>query len=87
MTETTAQPETDARSGKRARGATAYRAEYADIAEAAAAEMGATDAQLARVFKVTRRAILQWKNKHKDFAEALARGKEEADAPIPRRRS
>ncbi|MDR2593037.1 MAG: hypothetical protein LBC59_09610 [Chitinispirillales bacterium] len=82
MMETTTQPGTDAQSGKRARGATVYRAEYADIAEAAAAEMGATDANLARVFKVTPRAILQWKKKHPAFAEALARGKEEADAKV-----
>jgi len=78
----TAQPAT-LRSG-RARGQSAYRPVYADMAETAAAEMGATDAQLAQLFGVTRRAVEKWKKAHPEFCEALRRGKEAADARVTR---
>jgi len=63
-------------------GGNAYRAEYGYIAETAAAELNATDAQLARLFSVGRRTIANWKKRHKDFDEALKRGKEEADEKV-----
>jgi len=51
------------------------------MAETAAADLNVTEAQLARLFGVTKRTITNWK-KRKDFAEALARGKEEADSKV-----
>jgi len=59
-----------------------YRQEYAGMAEAAAAETGATDAQLACIFNVDERTITNWKNRHKDFGEALRRGKNKADGKV-----
>lgn len=59
-----------------------YRREYAGMAETAAADLNVTDKQLAKLFSVTKQTIVNWKEKHKDFAEALATGKEEADAKV-----
>jgi len=70
--------------GGRPRGGTVYKPEYADIAEAAAADLGATDAQLARLFNVSRQTINNWKTEHPDFVDALDRGKAEADDRVER---
>lgn len=56
-----------------------YRREYDYMAEVAAAELGATDAQLAKLFGVTRKSICKWKTDHPSFGEALRSGKVEAD--------
>jgi len=60
-----------------------YREEYADMAETAAAEFGAIDAQLAKLFKVEPRTIAVWKKK-KGFADALKRGKAIANEKVTR---
>jgi hypothetical protein len=65
-------------------GGSAYRAEYADMAEVAAAEMNATNEQLAALFKTTRQTIQKWITKHPKFAEALTRGKATADDKVKR---
>jgi len=62
-----------------------YRREYAAMAETAAADLNVTEKQLAKLFSVTKKTITNWKAKHKDFAEALATGKEEADSKVVKR--
>jgi len=47
--------------------------------------LGATDEDLARFFGVTERSITNWKNKYPDFASALKKGKELADASVAKR--
>jgi hypothetical protein len=42
-------------------------------------ELGATDAELAEFFRVSRSTISLWKIEHQEFSEALALGKEPAD--------
>lgn len=43
---------------------------------------GATDAEIAKAFKVSRRTLDRWKNDHPSFEEALNAGKEIADAKV-----
>lgn len=44
--------------------------------------LGVTDTQLGKFYKVTEQTIITWKKKHKEFALALKRGKEDADAQV-----
>lgn len=60
-----------------------YKAEYARMA-AKACELGATDADLAELFCVSRRTINYWKVTQPKFAENLRLGKQEADARVER---
>lgn len=55
-----------------------YRPEYAREAFLLC-QLGATDAQLADAFEVTVRTVNRWKVTHRDFSEAMRRGKESAD--------
>lgn len=57
-----------------------YRPEYAEQASNYCL-LGATDADLAQFFGVTRRTITNWKNDHPDFADAL-QSKEHADSQV-----
>lgn len=70
---------------KRGRGRpTKYTDDTARMA-AEAVKLGATDADLARLFGVHVDTVAQWKTVHKEFSEALKRGKDELDAQVERR--
>lgn len=43
---------------------------------------GATDEEVAKAFKVSKRTIIRWKEEHESFAEAYQRGKDIADAKV-----
>jgi hypothetical protein len=58
-----------------------YKPEYAELARNYCL-LGATDAQLAQFFNTSDRTIRTWKDKHADFAAALAHGKQMADAKV-----
>lgn len=62
--------------------ATTYKRDYCDIAESACADLGATEGQLAKMFKVNVMTIQAWKKRHKEFNAAIRRGKYEADSLI-----
>ena len=44
--------------------------------------LGATDEQLADFFEVAESTIYEWKNKHKEFSEAIKEGKKIADCEV-----
>lgn len=44
--------------------------------------LGFTDEELAETFNVSRETIHKWKQEHKEFADAIADGKENADAHV-----
>ena len=69
------------RSRKPANRPSAYRREYARIALHYTL-LGATDADLAAAFNVSRVTINAWKKKHPDFLYSLKRGKLVADAKV-----
>jgi transposase-like protein len=60
-----------------------YKPEYVNMAKQAA-KLGATDADLARIFGVSDATIDNWKAQHPDFLGSLKAGKEEADARVER---
>ena len=60
---------------------TLYEPRFADMAEEIA-YLGATDADLARIFDVCETTINAWKNEHIEFSAALKNGKEFADAKV-----
>jgi hypothetical protein len=60
-----------------------YKPEYAKMAKHVA-KLGATDADLARIFGVSDATIDNWKAQHPDFLGSLKAGKEEADARVER---
>jgi hypothetical protein len=60
-----------------------YKPEYVNMAKQAA-RLGATDADLARIFGVSDATIDNWKAQHHDFLGSLKAGKEEADARVER---
>lgn len=60
---------------------TAYRVEYVEQARKLCL-LGATDVQLADFFGVTDTTIVNWRNKHPEFREAVREGKLEADAKV-----
>lgn len=57
---------------------TLYRPEYAQQAEKACAE-GATNADLAELFKVTVSTVQLWLTQHAEFSESVKRGRAETD--------
>ncbi|MAO03565.1 MAG: terminase [Citromicrobium sp.] len=62
---------------------TKYHSSYCEIARDMA-ERGATNAELAEWFGVSRRTINTWTQQHPEFAEALRLGKEPADDRVER---
>lgn len=60
-----------------------YREEYPAIARKLC-DLGATDADLAEAFEVSRRTIFNWRAEHPDFAEACKVGKDVADDRVER---
>lgn len=60
---------------------TDYRPEYAEAAYRYCL-LGDTDADLAGRFGVVESTINEWKHKHSDFSESIARGKAAADAEV-----
>ena len=56
-----------------------YDPEFALQAELACAELGATDKDLAELFKVCLRTVHYWKNRYPDFGQAVRQGKEAFD--------
>jgi hypothetical protein len=60
-----------------------YKPEYVNMAKQAA-KLGATDADLAKIFGVSDATIDSWKAQHPDFLGSLKAGKEEADARVER---
>lgn len=66
--------------GKRGR-PTLYRADVAERAERLAL-LGLTDEDLAVAFGVAIDTIYEWKKVHKDFSDALYRGREGADTEV-----
>lgn len=46
------------------------------------AKLGATDTDMAAIFGVNRSTILDWQERHPEFAKALQIGKKEADAAV-----
>jgi hypothetical protein len=70
---------TPARAGR----PSSYKPEYAKMAKHVA-RLGATDADLAKIFGVSDATIDNWKTQHPDFLGSLKAGKEEADARVER---
>lgn len=62
---------------------TLYRKEYAEQAEKLC-KLGATDADLADFFGVTKRTIERWRTAHEDFCRSVTIGKDEADNAVER---
>lgn len=60
---------------------TYYKKEYAEQAFKLCL-LGADNKRLANFFSVGETTIIDWSNNHKEFSEAIKRGKEEADAEI-----
>jgi hypothetical protein len=60
-----------------------YKPEYVNMAKQAA-KLGATDADLARIFGVSDATIDNWKARHSGFLGSSKEGKEEADARVER---
>lgn len=60
-----------------------YQPEYCTQARVLA-RLGATDAELAEAFEVTRRTIFNWRAAHPEFDEACQVGKEVADNRVER---
>lgn len=60
---------------------TKYKAEYAELARKFCL-LGATDADLARMFEVEESTINNWKRDHPEFLESIKAGKLEADANV-----
>jgi hypothetical protein len=60
-----------------------YKPEHAKMAKHAA-KLGATDADLAKIFGVSDATIDNWKAQHPDFLGSSKEGKEEADAGVVR---
>ena len=60
---------------------TLYREEYAEQAFKYCL-LGATDADLARLFEVEEKTINNWKNEYPEFLQSIKAGKEDADAEI-----
>ena len=60
-----------------------YNTDFARQA-AIACELGATDEDLARLFKVTARTIARWKILHPEFCQALKVGKDAPDDRVER---
>lgn len=60
---------------------TLYKPEYAEMAFNICL-LGSTDEDLASIFDVSESTITLWKNEHKEFYDALKRGKSEADAKV-----
>lgn len=58
-----------------------YKDEYVELAYKFCL-LGATDAELAKNFEVSEQTVNNWKNEYEEFALALKRGKEQADANI-----
>jgi hypothetical protein len=58
-----------------------YKPEYVKMAKHVA-KLGATDADLARIFGVSDATIDNWKAQHPDFLGSLKAGKEEADKRV-----
>ena len=56
-----------------------YKPEYAEIAKAVCAELGATDENLAKVFKVSVWSIDKWKQRFPAFLQSIKQGKDEFD--------
>lgn len=54
---------------------TKYKAEYAETAEYLCEQLGATDAQIARVLGISEATLYAWKGEHPEFLEAVSRGK------------
>src|SRR5271169_4272039 len=68
-----------ARSGR----PSSYKPEYVNMTKHAA-KLGATDADLARIFGVSDATIDNWKVQHPDFLGSSKEGKEEAGACVER---
>ncbi len=60
-----------------------YKQEYAIVASGMAS-MGATDFELAQAIGVNTSTIWYWRSRHKDFSDALKKGKEEFDDRVER---
>lgn len=61
-----------------------YSPEFAHQARLLCERYGATDADLAEFFSVSRRTIQTWKIKHAEFLRSLSLGKEAADDRVER---
>ena len=64
-------------------GTVKYQDDYVHIAAAACA-LGATDAEVADMLKVSRRCLATWRNDKPEFAEAMSVAKNQADTRIER---
>lgn len=60
---------------------TKYRPEMCRLAYKACL-LGATDKQLAEILEIHETNLNEWKKRHPDFAAALRKGKDEADAAV-----
>lgn len=58
-----------------------YKPEYAKMAYKYAL-LGCSDDKLAECFDVTRKTILDWKQKHSEFSTQILEGKEKADGKV-----
>lgn len=58
---------------------TPYKPEYADMARVACREGGFTMPSLAKLFKVHRDTIYEWKKKYPKFSDAITKGRDEFD--------
>lgn len=61
-----------------------YKPEYASQAQEICERFGATDYDLARIFKVTQRTVERWKLKYPEFCRALKIGKDGPDDRVER---
>ena len=60
---------------------TKYKPEYAEQARHFAL-LGLADVDMAKQFEVEEKTFYTWKNKHKEFLQALKEGKEQADSLV-----
>lgn len=61
-----------------------YREEYAEQAGKYCL-LGATDADLARLFEVSEATVNTWKQEHPEFLDSLKKGREVADAEVAKK--
>ena len=61
---------------------TKYKPEYVDMAYTLCAELGATDFDLAAIFRISKSTLTNWKQRYPGFLASIKRGKEVFDTQV-----